>query len=46
MMIYQQLRGVSDILADGGGELLSVRPNYGTGIIPSMYGAEIFIMPY
>jgi hypothetical protein len=44
-MIYQQLRGVSDMLAEGGGELLSVRPNYGTGIIPSMYGAEIFIMP-
>ncbi|MDR1586153.1 MAG: uroporphyrinogen decarboxylase family protein [Treponema sp.] len=45
MMIYQQLRGVSDILAEGGGELLSVRPNYGTGIIPSMYGAAVFIMP-
>ncbi|MDR1318194.1 MAG: hypothetical protein LBJ90_01095 [Treponema sp.] len=45
LMIYQQLRGVSDILAGGGGELLSLRPNYGTGIIPSMYGAEVFIMP-
>jgi hypothetical protein len=46
MMIYQQIRGVSGILAEGGGEILSVRPNYGTGIIPSMYGAEVFIMPY
>ncbi|MDR2434980.1 MAG: uroporphyrinogen decarboxylase family protein [Treponema sp.] len=45
MMIYQQLKGVSDVLAEGGGELLSLRPNYGTGIIPSMYSAEIFIMP-
>ncbi|MDR1575647.1 MAG: uroporphyrinogen decarboxylase family protein, partial [Treponema sp.] len=45
MMIYQQLKGVSDILSEGGGELLSLRPNYGTGIVPSMYGAEIFIMP-
>jgi hypothetical protein len=45
MMIYQQLKGVSDILSDGGGEMLSLRPNYGTGIIPSMYGAEVFIMP-
>jgi hypothetical protein len=45
-MIYQQLKAVSDTLASGGGELLAVRPNYGTGIIPSMYGAEIFIMPH
>jgi hypothetical protein len=45
LMIYQQLKGVSDILAEGGGELLSLRPNYGTGIIPSMYGAEVFVMP-
>ena len=45
-MIYQQLKAVSDVLSGGGGELLSLRPNYGTGIIPSMYGAEIFIMPY
>jgi hypothetical protein len=46
MMIYQQLKGCSDVLAVGGGELLSLRPNYGTGIIPSMYGAEVFVMPY
>jgi hypothetical protein len=45
LMIYQQLKSVSDTLAGGGGELLSIRPNYGTGIIPSMYGAEVFIMP-
>ena len=45
LMIYRELKGVSDTLASGGGELLAVRPNYGTGIIPSMYGAEIFMMP-
>jgi hypothetical protein len=45
MMIYQQLKEASGVLAEGGGEMLSVRPNYGTGIIPSMYGAEVFIMP-
>jgi hypothetical protein len=45
MMIYQQLKGVSDVLAEGSGEMLSLRPNYGTGIIPSMYGAKVFIMP-
>ena len=45
LMIYRELKAASDTLAGGGGELLCVRPNYGTGIIPSMYGAEIFIMP-
>ena len=45
LMIYRELKGVSDTLAAGGGELLAIRPNYGTGIIPSMYGAEVFIMP-
>ena len=45
LMIYQQLKGVSDTLTGGKGELLAIRPNYGTGIIPSMYGAEVFIMP-
>ena len=45
LMIYRELKGVSDTLAAGKGELLAIRPNYGTGIIPSMYGAEVFIMP-
>lgn len=44
-MVYSQLRMCSDMLADGTGELLCVRANYGTGIIPSMFGAEVFIMP-
>lgn len=46
LMVYSQLRMCSDMLADGTGELLCVRSNFGTGIIPSMFGAEIFIMPY
>ena len=45
LMIYRELKGVSDTLAAGKGELLAIRPNYGTGIIPSMYGAEVFVMP-
>ncbi len=44
-MVYQQLQGISDILASGGGEVLCLRSNFGTGIIPSMFGAEIFMMP-
>lgn len=41
-MLYLQLKSVSDALASREGILLSVRANYGTGIIPSMFGAEIF----
>ena len=44
LMLYSQLKGVSDVLADGGGLMLSVRANYGTGIIPSMFGAGIFAL--
>lgn len=44
-MIYKQLLRANDQLAEGGGELLSFRPNYGTGLIPSMLGCEIRMMP-
>lgn len=43
-MVYQQLKMVSDELAGGKGSLLCVRPNYGTGIIPSMFGAQMFYL--
>ncbi len=42
LMIYFELKQVSDLLASRAGMLLNMRPNYGTGIIPSMFGAEIF----
>lgn len=45
-MALSQLKACSDILACGGGKLLSVRANYGTGIIPTMFGAPLYIMPY
>ena len=41
-MLYLQLKGVSDTLAGEVGLLLSVRANYGTGIIPTMFGAQLF----
>lgn len=44
LMVYQQLRLVSQELASGKGNLLNVRANYGTGIIPSMFGAEMFYL--
>lgn len=46
LMIYQQLRLCSEMLENGTGELLCIRSNYGTPIIPTMFGAELFIMPY
>lgn len=44
-MIYKQLIRVNDQLSKGGGELLSFRSNFGTGLIPSMLGCEIRRMP-
>ena len=44
MMAMQQLGSCSRSLAEGNGDLLTIRCNYGTGIIPTMFGAELFIM--
>ena len=45
MMIYKQLCRCNEQLANGGGELLVVRPNYGIGLIPSMFGCDIKFLP-
>lgn len=44
LMLYTQLVGVSKALSSGKGAL-SVRANYGTGILTSLFGADIFVMP-
>jgi hypothetical protein len=44
MMALQQFYGCSVALAEGNGALMAVRCNYGTGILPSLFGAELFIM--
>ena len=44
LMALQQFRNCSGAL-EGGGGLMCVRSNYGTGILPSLFGAELFIMP-
>ena len=45
-MVISQLCGVSNALArDKSGSILSVRANYGVGILPSIFGAELFMMP-
>lgn len=44
IMLQSELVKVSNILASKGGSL-AVRANYGTGILTSVFGAEIFVMP-
>jgi hypothetical protein len=43
-MALQQLELCSKVLAEGSGALLAVRCNYGTAILPSLFGGELFLM--
>ncbi len=43
-MVWHQLAEVSQTL-NGGRLQLNVRCNYGTGILPSLFGCELFTMP-
>lgn len=43
-MVLQQLGACSKALAEGTGALLNVRSNFGTGIMSSLFGAEVFMM--
>jgi hypothetical protein len=43
-MALQQLELCSKALAEGSGALLAVRCNYGTAILPSLFGGELFLM--
>ena len=44
LMLDMQLAGITKALASGKGPL-TMRANYGTGIMTSLFGAEIFVMP-
>ena len=44
LMVWRELKGVSDILARGGNQALNVRCNYGVGIMASQYGCPIVQM--
>lgn len=46
LMIISQFAMCSQHLSKGTGSILTVRGNYGVGIIPSIFGAEKFIMDY
>ncbi|MGI5868986.1 MAG: hypothetical protein ACOX9C_06060 [Kiritimatiellia bacterium] len=43
-MALQQYGACASQLASGRGGMLCVRANYGTGIMPALFGAEIFVM--
>ncbi len=43
-MLLRELKMASDALEKGAGNLLSIRSNYGTGILPSVFGADIFYL--
>lgn len=44
LMALQQLEGCSAALEQASGAIMAVRANYGTSILPSLFGAELFIM--
>ncbi|MCX7804027.1 MAG: uroporphyrinogen decarboxylase family protein [Planctomycetota bacterium] len=43
-MALHQLRACSESLEKGDGRILCVRSNYGTGIMSSLFGADLFVM--
>lgn len=43
-MALQQLAACSAQVAQGSGGMLTIRANYGTGIMPSLFGADLFVM--
>lgn len=45
LMVLRELKTVSDKLAAGAGSRLNVRCNYGTCIMPSLFGCDVFTMP-
>jgi len=44
LMALQQFRGCSCVIENNTDELMCVRANYGTSILPSVFGAELFMM--
>jgi len=45
LMILSQLERCHKALSENGNTLMMMRPNYGVGIVASMFGAKPFIMP-
>jgi hypothetical protein len=45
LMVLHQFQAISQTLEGGSGLRLNVRCNYGTGILSSLFGCELFVMP-
>ncbi len=43
-MLLRELKMGSDALAGGGGAIMNIRSNYGTGILPSLFGTGMFFL--
>lgn len=43
-MLLRELALCSNVLASKTGKILNIRCNYGTGILPSLFGTELFLM--
>lgn len=43
-MLLRQLSGCSRLLDEGGGLVMAIRTDYGTGILSSVFGADLFVM--
>ncbi|MHB0998968.1 MAG: hypothetical protein ACYC27_06950 [Armatimonadota bacterium] len=43
-MVLQQYGTCSQVISDGNGCIMNVRCNYGSSILPAIFGAELFIM--
>ncbi len=46
MLLHQFKTGASDILAAGSSRRMNVRCNYGTGIFPTLFGCNLFMMDH
>ncbi len=44
LMLLRELAVASGCIAEGNGQILNIRCNYGTTILPSLFGVEIFYM--
>ena len=44
LMLLREMAQNSQIIADGNGQVLNIRSNYGTGILPSLFGADTFFL--
>ena len=44
LMVLREFAGCSAALAQAGGSILNVRCNYSTATLPSLFGAELFMM--